>query len=237
LNIKKHIPNSLSCLNLFCGCVACIAAFSGDFLLTGIWVVAGAVADFFDGFAARLLKSYSPIGKELDSLADDVTFGLAPAVAVFSFLQTAVVAYSFPAVEYIPYLAFLLAVFSALRLAKFNIDERQTSSFIGLPTPANALFWVSLLIGIEQYAATHHYVFWIVVALIIVFSFLLVCELPMFSLKMKNFSWKDNKLQYTLTVCIVVSVIFLKFSGLAVGILIYILLSVGCCLRKTGKFG
>jgi len=157
--IKKHIPNSITCLNLFSGCVAVFLAFKGNYEGAIIAILLAAVFDFFDGFAARLLKAYSPMGKELDSLADMVSFGVAPGAIVFSLLSETNVC------EWLPFLAFLIPVFSGLRLAKFNIDERQTTSFIGLPTPANAIFWAGLaffLLHISDFqlldsGSTHNY--------------------------------------------------------------------------------
>ena len=123
--MKKHIPNFITCLNLFSGCVAVYLAFNGHHEGAFIAIMLSAVFDFFDGFASRLLKAYSPMGKELDSLADMISFGLAPGAIVFSLLSTTGVG------EYLPFVAFLIPIFSGLRLAKFNIDDRQTSSFIG----------------------------------------------------------------------------------------------------------
>lgn len=144
--VKKHIPNSITCLNLISGCIATYWAFQGDAQLALLFIVIGAVFDFFDGMVARLLHVSSPIGKELDSLADDITFGFAPSAIVFNFLVPLTTHLS----PIIPYLAFIMAAFSALRLAKFNLDERQALGFIGLPTPANALFWGSLLVGLGK---------------------------------------------------------------------------------------
>ena len=143
--MKKHIPNTITSLNLFSGSIAIVMAFEGAYIWVVFWVIIAAIFDFFDGMAARLLNAYSDIGKELDSLADVVSFGVAPAVAVFTLLRNDIIYHeSLIFIQpYIPYLAFVIPIFSALRLAKFNIDERQTSSFIGLPTPANALFWIS----------------------------------------------------------------------------------------------
>ena len=147
MSIRKYIPNTVTCCNLVSGCIATSYAFGGEPKMALLWIVIGAVFDFFDGMTARLLHVSSPIGKELDSLADDVTFGVAPATIVFS--ELSVLDYPTflqPFSSYIPYLAFLIAAFSALRLAKFNLDERQTTSFIGVPTPASALFWGSLIV-------------------------------------------------------------------------------------------
>ena len=143
--MKKHIPNTITCLNLISGCIATYLAFQNKFEWALLMIVVGAVFDFFDGMVARLLHVSSPIGKELDSLADCITFGFAPSAIVFSYLCT------LPShLPYLPFLAFVMAAFSAIRLAKFNLDERQTLGFIGLPTPANALFWGALVVGISQ---------------------------------------------------------------------------------------
>ncbi len=185
--IIKHIPNTITCLNLLCGCVAVVAALEGFAIMAFALVLLAAVFDFMDGMAARLLKAYSPMGKELDSLADLVSFGLVPAMLVFDVLRDADLGGMYA------YLAFLIAVFSALRLAKFNVDERQTSSFIGLPTPANALFWGGLLTAYHQQMVN---VPCAVLVLVGVMSILLVCELPLFSLKFKSMKWGDNKLRF-----------------------------------------
>ena len=146
--ITRNIPNSITCCNLISGCIAIAFAYEGKQEWALAFIIIGAVFDFFDGMVARLLHVSSPIGKELDSLADDITFGAAPAMMVFTFLhQLPYPDWLDGAREYLPYVAFLIAAFSALRLAKFNLDERQATSFIGLPTPANALFWGSLIVG------------------------------------------------------------------------------------------
>lgn len=149
--IKKHIPNTITCCNLVSGCVAIAYAFSGNIELSFTWIIIGAVFDFFDGMSARLLNVSSPIGKELDSLADIVTFGVAPSTILFSELSIM----SYPAIleplrPILPFTAYIMAAFSALRLAKFNLDERQALGFIGLPTPANALFWGRSLLAQEN---------------------------------------------------------------------------------------
>lgn len=139
--ITRHIPNTLTCLNLFSGCIACVMAFEFKYDWALTFIIISAVFDFLDGMSARVLHAPSPIGKELDSLADDISFGLVPSVIIFSLLrETTYPDWMSSFQEYVPYFAFLIAIFSALRLAKFNIDERQTSSFIGLNTPANTLF-------------------------------------------------------------------------------------------------
>ncbi|MFR9166074.1 MAG: CDP-diacylglycerol--serine O-phosphatidyltransferase [Dysgonomonas sp.] len=231
--MKKHIPNLFTSLNLFSGCIASVMAFSGEYFWVVVWVIIAAVFDFFDGFMARLLKAPSAIGKELDSLADMVSFGVAPSLVIFRYLSENTATFSSvnAIAPYIPYVAFLIAVFSALRLAKFNIDERQTTSFIGLPTPANALFWISFIYGIHERFAPSVLLSVIVIVLIIIFSFLMIAEIPMFSLKIKSLGLKGNELRYLLIVFIVTAVIFLNILGLAAGMLFYIVLSLFSYLR------
>src|SRR5574344_654022 len=149
--IKKQIPNMITCCNLISGCIAVVYALGSNYPMALAFIIIGAIFDFFDGMSARLLGVSSPIGKELDSLADDVTFGVAPASMVFCLLYTIEYPSSLEfARPVLPYFAFVIAAFSALRLAKFNLDERQTTSFIGLTTPANALFWASLIISASE---------------------------------------------------------------------------------------
>ena len=198
MSIKKHIPNAITCCNLFSGCVACVMAFTGKFEYAMLFIVLGAVFDFFDGLVARLLGVSSPLGVQMDSLADDITFGLAPATVIFSFMKNVL---EYPpflecVADVLPYSAFLIAVFSACRLAKFNIDTRQTTSFIGLPTPANALFWSSLIVGGEKWLLEMNNAWILLIALIFLFSYFLVSEIPMFSMKFKNLSWNSNKTRY-----------------------------------------
>ncbi|NDV93817.1 CDP-diacylglycerol--serine O-phosphatidyltransferase [Dysgonomonas sp. 521] len=232
--MKKHIPNILTCCSLLSGCIATVMAFQGEFFWVVVWVIVAAFFDFSDGFAARALKAYSPMGKELDSLSDDISFGLAPSVAVFRFLSDNMTRISENQiiVDYLPYMAFLLAVFSALRLAKFNIDERQSESFIGLNTPANALFWVSFCYGL-----THNVpvitptLMYTIMAAIVVFSLLMVSEIPMFSLKIKSLKLKGNEHRYFLAVAMIALVAWIGILGIAGGILLYITLSI---LQQTG---
>ena len=165
--MKKHIPNTITCCNLISGCIATYWAFQGEFDMALTFIVIGAVFDFFDGMSARLLHVSSPIGKELDSLADDVTFGVAPSAIIFA--ELAIIdypAYLEPLHPILPYLAFVMAAFSALRLAKFNLDERQSMGFIGLPTPANALFWGALIVGGRQAIDNSSYASWMVYVLL-----------------------------------------------------------------------
>ena len=181
MSVKKHIPNAITCCNLFSGCVACVMAFNGRFDLAMLFIVLGAVFDFFDGLVARLLGVSSPLGVQMDSLADDITFGLAPATVIFSFMRGLEYPSSFLA-DVLPYLAFLIAVFSACRLAKFNIDERQTTSFIGLATPPNAIFWASLVCWLHGMTLPT-WAPWVLLAGSLLSCYLLVSEIPFFSFK------------------------------------------------------
>ena len=208
--IKKHIPNSITCCNLVSGCIATAFAFAGDAELALIWIIIGAVFDFFDGMSARLLGVSSPIGKELDSLADVVTFGVAPATILFSELSVLEYpAFLEPLRNYLPYAAFLVSAFSALRLAKFNLDERQATSFIGLPTPANALFWASLIVCNPSWLESSAYSVFIVLLLLGLSCALLVSELPMFALKFKHWGWKGNEVKYGFAALSIAGLIFL----------------------------
>ena len=228
-----NIPNILTCCNLICGCIATGTAFYGNYSWTVLMIMFGAVFDFFDGMVARALGVSSPIGKELDSLADIVTFGVAPSTILF---------YLFTEVHYpellisikhlLPYTAFLMAAFSALRLAKFNIDERQHQQFIGLPTPANALFWGSLILGEHAFLVSQKFNAIFLLLFMFLFCMLLICEVPMLALKFKNLSWKDNKQRYIFLIgCL--PLFLLGTSSLAAIIIWYILASI--FLRKNTK--
>lgn len=224
--IKKHIPNTITCCNLISGCVAIAFAFSGNVELSFTWIIVGAVFDFFDGMSARLLNVSSPIGKELDSLADVVTFGVAPSTILFSELSVM----SYPAIleplrPILPFTAYIMAAFSALRLAKFNLDERQTLGFIGLPTPANALFWGSLIIGVEKWLEATPFMVFFLLGGILISSWLMVSEIPMFALKFKEWGWKGNQVKYIfLLTCIPLLAIF-GLTGLAIIIAWYVIIS------------
>lgn len=226
--MKKHIPNTITSMNLFSGSIAIVMAFEGAFIWVVFWVILAAIFDFFDGMAARLLNAYSEIGKELDSLADVVSFGVAPSVAVFILFRDYIL---FPESlsiiqPYVPYLAFIIAVFSALRLAKFNIDERQTSSFIGLPTPANALFWISYVYGIRKISSENSIALYLTLGLIVALSLLMVSEIPMFSFKLKNIKVMGNEKPIILIICAIVFVLLWGIAGLAWTILTYIAISI-----------
>lgn len=202
-----------------------------------IWIIIGAVFDFFDGMSARLLKVSSPIGKELDSLADDITFGVAPAAIVFSELCVMEYPEQLEMLHnYLPYFAFVMAAFSALRLAKFNLDTRQSTSFIGLPTPANALFWGSLIVTRSEWVEASPWNVLAVLVMVCVSSWLMVCELPMFALKFKHWGWKGNEVRYSFTaVSALMIVCFGMLQSFWMIISIYLIISVVLDFRKDGK--
>jgi len=220
-----------------------ISSLHGVLETAAYFVFAAAVFDFLDGFAARWLQAYSAMGKELDSLADVVSFGVAPAVIMYVLLLTTAENQGFTTEAYssgwwVVASAFILAVFSALRLAKFNIDTRQTDSFIGLPTPANALFICSLAF----ISPANHLLsvltgnLFFLLAVIVVFSYLLVSELSLFSLKFKSFDWKSNQIRYIFVIASAIILIIFHWVGLALVILVYVILSIFTnifCNRKV----
>ena len=225
--ITRHIPNTVTCCNLFCGCIAAYMAFQADYEKAILFIILGAVFDFFDGMLARLFNVSGPLGKELDSLADDITFGLAPSAVVFTlFKEVHYPEFLLPISEYVPYTAFIIAAFSALRLGKFNIDTRQSTSFIGLPTPANALFWGSLVVGSHDFLVSASFNAVYLFLLVLLMSYLLVAEIPMFSLKFKSLAWSANKVSYLFLLVCIPMLVFLQLSGFAAIILWYIFLSV-----------
>lgn len=225
--MRKQIPNIITLLNLFSGTVAITMAFQENYKAVVIWVLIAALFDFFDGFAARLLKAYSDIGKDLDSLADVVSFGVAPASALFMLLSNniAIPELLEPARGFIPYFAFIIPLFSAYRLAKFNNDDRQTDSFLGLPTPANGLFWISYCYGIQQLPVTNEIIFYITIVLILVMSVLMVTDIPMFSLKIKSPTVKGNVRQLLITILFIIFISLWGITGIAYTITAYIIIS------------
>lgn len=227
--MKKHIPNFLTCMNLLSGCFALVALSDSNFILASYLILLAALFDFADGMAARLLNVSSPIGKELDSLADVISFGLVPAfLAVMLLVDAGYDGWQI-------YLPLCIAIFSALRLAKFNIDERQTSSFIGLPTPANALFWLSIPLILRQ-LQSHPSAFgdfltamftnnWFIIIAAIVLSLLLVAELPLFSLKFKSMDFKSNIYRYLLLGISLLLIAAFYFIAIPFILILYLLLS------------
>ena len=232
--MKKHIPNIITAFNLLSGIIATFMAVEQDYEAAAFFVVLGIFFDFFDGLAARLLKVESPIGIQLDSLADMVTSGLVPGIVAFNLLNSALSNHTRELIisvdtPYLAYVGFLISLASAYRLAKFNIDDRQTSSFIGLPTPANALLILSFpLIALHQpehflAEASSNPIF--LVALAVISAYLLNSNFHLFALKFKNLQVKENAYRYILIVGSILFLIFFKFAGIPFIILFYLLLS------------
>lgn len=229
--MKKHIPNAITCANLFSGCIGIVFAFSGDLFTAAYFVLLSGIFDFFDGMVARLLNVKSAIGKELDSLADMVSFGFLPGVVLFQLLKTS----DFSS-AYLPYLGFIITVFSALRLAKFNIDERQTEEFIGLNTPMNTLFIVSLPFIAQDYPAVIGSSI-LLLAITAINSFLLVSEIKIFSLKFQQMSWAKNKFKFIFLILSAMLIAFLRFTAVPFVLVLYIALSIFHFRSSAAKEG
>lgn len=218
--MKRHIPNIITSCNLICGCIATYCAFHHGHSQAFMFILFGAFFDFFDGLTARALNVSGKMGIELDSLADVVTFGVAPSAMIFTLFNH--VSYpSFMASEFwfnvMPFTAFVMAAFSAFRLAKFNLDERQHHGFIGMPTPANAIFWGALISSSEAWLTSPRFNAAFLFLFMIMFSWLLVCEIPMFALKFKNLTWADNKIKYVFAVLCVLLLVAGAICGNADG--------------------
>lgn len=217
--MKKHIPNAITSLNLFSGCVGAVFALQGRLDIAAYLVILSGVFDFFDGMVARLLNVHSDIGKQLDSLADVVSFGFLPGAIMFKLLQEAS-----PDQAYLPYAGFIVTVFSAIRLAKFNIDSRQSVDFIGLNTPMNAFYVISLPFIAERFPGlVFNTVF--LLASILLTSYLLVSELRLFSMKLYSFSWQENQYKFIFIILSVVLICLLKFAAIPIILVLYILFS------------
>jgi CDP-diacylglycerol---serine O-phosphatidyltransferase len=218
MNLKKHIPNFLTCCNLVCGCFGIVFCLEERSIPAAYFVWAAGIFDFFDGFVARWLKVNSPIGKELDSLADMVSFGLLPALVMHKMLTPVT------SIVWLPYLAFLIAVAAALRLAIFNIDETQSDSFKGLNTPSNTLF-ITALPMLTGLAASWVNQGWVLVIITVVFSWLMVSPIRFFAFKFKNFKWADNKMRFTFIALAVLLIALFRVEGIPMVILLYIVTS------------
>lgn len=222
--MKKHIPNLITCLNLFSGCIGTVFAFNGELKTAAYFVVLSAVFDFFDGMVARLLKVNSEIGKQLDSLADMISFGFLPGMVMFQLISQSIASpeqqNDFP-ITILPYLAFLITIFSALRLAKFNIDTRQSVDFIGLNTPMNTLFIVSLAFIIDDYPKPFESTS-LLIALTVIMSLLLVGNIKLFSLKLNSFKWDENKFRLSFVILSIIAAILLQFTAVPVILILYI---------------
>ena len=229
VNIKQHIPNTITCLNLVCGCFSILSSLSGNLTLAAVWIVTAAVFDFCDGLSARLLHVTSAIGKELDSLSDVVSFGVAPSMIAYKWLTVCYLQMP-PAAQttfasYMTYLVFLVPALSAVRLAKFNLDTNQTEKFIGMPTPANALFLGFIPAASEHIAILHNY--WVVLLFALFFAILLVSPINMISLKFKDFkfTWMNIARYLILLVGIILFLVF-KLGAFPLIIFGYLLISI-----------
>ena len=227
--IKNNIPNAITSLNLLAGAIACVFALNSQTIygsFTGyqvafLFIALATVFDFCDGLVARLLNSVSPLGKELDSLSDCISFGLAPSMLIYATLE------HFQPGTIVNYSAFIIAIFGAFRLAKFNIDTTQTTSFKGIPIPANAIFWIGYInLCYEANAVSP-----VIYALIFILSYLMVCNLPMFSFKAKDFSFASNWYRYLIVAIVVASIACFGVTGLFYAIIAYIVLSLIVFIR------
>lgn len=236
--LAKHIPNSITMLNLLMGCIAIAHASAGDFHQSFMYILLAALFDFFDGFAARYTNSHSEYGKLLDSLADMVSFGLAPSVIMYNLIDRIYARTNlFMGFELfetgkniILGSAFAIAVFSALRLAKFHFDVRQRDSFVGLPTPANAIFiasFANMVFSIKNPAVFNFFInLNFIVLLIFSLCFLMIAEIPMFSLKFKNFSPRKNFIRYLFSSLSILLILYLKKFSFPLIIVLYVFLSI-----------
>jgi len=235
--LRSIIPNTLTSLNLACGCIAVLSFLNHYYYLGVLLIFVSTIADFFDGFVARLLKVQSNLGKELDSLADMVSFGFVPGTIVYVALCKACSLSGFSDIiekkNYIPFLGFLITVFSGLRLAKFNIDTRQSNSFIGLPTPANTLFfltipliWLNPSIERDLWYETLITNKIFLISSILIFSYLLVAEIPLIALKFKGFGLKHNIFRYSIILLGLISILIFGYLAIPIILILYILLSI-----------
>ena len=224
--VSKHVPNAITCANLFSGCIGIVFAFQENLIFAAYALFLAAIFDFFDGFASRVLQSFSGIGKDLDSLADMVSFGFLPSAIMYElFLKSPQI----PQISsWLNFIAFLISVFSALRLAKFNNDTRQADSFIGLPTPANAILIASLPFILKYHPGFSQYLLntYVLAALVLVMCMLLVAEIPLMSLKFKNTDFNKNIYRYLLLLFSAILILFFKFAAVPVIIIMYITLSI-----------
>lgn len=218
MKLKQQIPNILTAGNLVCGCIGIVMVLSGKVEMAPVAVVLAAVFDFFDGFAARLLKVSSAIGKELDSLADMVSFGVLPAVTVYQLLAAA------QPNEFLPYVAFLIAVFSAFRLAQFNVDTRQSDKFIGVPTPASALFFTTLVWAARAFPELNGT--YVLVSFTVLFSWFMVSPFEMIALKFKDFGWAGNQPRYLVILMALLVIVIGGYTLIPLVILLYVIISI-----------
>lgn len=241
MSFKNNVPNIFTSLNLLCGCFAIVSANNDNMMWTAYFVGIAAIFDFLDGMAARALKAQTAIGKDLDSLADVVTFGVVPGLIMFKLIGVSFMYYGLQETvslemrkifNYVPYIAFLIPVFSAIRLAKFNVAV-DSSSFTGLPTPASAILIASLPMIIENHDISNEFLMESVflspffpIGVTLLISYLLVAKFSMFSLKFKTLGWAENKMRYVFLLLAIALIIPFKFLGILFTMILYILLSI-----------
>lgn len=229
MSLKKEIPNLLTLGNLLAGCLGIVFVMQGNLLWASYCIVISLVCDFFDGFLARLLHAYSELGKQLDSLADMVSFGVLPSFMLLHLVEKSCSSICYYGLGgfYKPYMVFALALASAYRLAKFNIDTRQSDQFIGVPTPANGLFIASipLVLHFQPEFANYFLHFNGLLIYAILMSYLMVSELPLMAFKFKSFAWGANQMRYIFLIFCVISLLLLKFVAIPLVVVSYILLS------------
>ncbi|MBI9037646.1 MAG: CDP-diacylglycerol--serine O-phosphatidyltransferase [Bacteroidales bacterium] len=240
MKVKIHIPNAITLLNLLSGCFSIVSAFEGDLIGAAYFIFLAAILDFMDGTFARILNARTEIGKQLDSLADMVSFGLAPGFILFHLINNSLIIGGMQITDnFLPFIAFLIPVFSAVRLAKFNIDTEQENSFIGLPTPANAILIASFPL-ILFYENENSFItlnilqnLWVLISVSVLLSVLLIAKLPLMSLKFKTLKFSDNLSRYIFMILSIVLLIGLKFHAIPLVIFLYIAVSVG--IRYKGN--
>ena len=230
MSIKQHIPNCITCCNLLSGCLSILFMGTGMPVKAAIMIFVAGLFDFFDGFAARLLNAHSPIGGDLDSLSDVVSFGVAPGFIMYWLMLKAIAEPIIPvgSFDILPFIAFLLPVFSAIRLAKFNIDDTQKTSFRGIPAPGMAIFVASLPLALAQvgHLADGSLRLGYCIGIVLIFSFMMVCNLRFFSFKMKNVKWKGNEVRFIFIALAVIGFAIFRFVALPFIMIAYIILSI-----------
>jgi CDP-diacylglycerol--serine O-phosphatidyltransferase len=230
MRLKQHIPNAITCCNLVSGCLSILFLTQNMPVKAALMIFVAGLFDFLDGFSARLLKVHSPIGADLDSLSDVVSFGVAPGFIMYWLMSRSfdLPQWCIAGIKVLPCLAFLLTVFSAIRLARFNVDETQKTSFRGIPAPGMAIFIASLPLALSQ---VHHLKdgvlsYWACLGITLIFSFMMVSRLRFFSFKMKSAKWKGNEVRWIFLLVALVSFVIFKWLALPFVMMLYILLSI-----------
>ena len=230
MRLKQHIPNAITCCNLVSGCLSILFLTQNMPVKAALMIFVAGLFDFLDGFTARLLKVHSPIGADLDSLSDVVSFGVAPGFIMYWLMSRSfdLPQWCIAGIKVLPCLAFLLTVFSAIRLARFNVDETQKTSFRGIPAPGMAIFIASLPLALSQ---VHHLKdgalsYWACLGITLIFSFMMVSRLRFFSFKMKSAKWKGNEVRWIFLLVALVSFVIFKWLALPFVMMLYILLSI-----------